>query len=200
MFRRIAAATALAAAIAVPAGAADIASSVDAGALPEKKRTPLGLYLTAEDTHRALSARPGHVFIDVRSRAEFDLVGHPVSADKNIPFMFHNTLKYDAAKGSYGWSRNPEFVARVDALMAREGRGKDDPVFVMCRSGGRSAAAAEALAEAGYTRVYSVVDGFEGGKDDSGARSVSGWRNAGLPWTYETRPEQHYEAVARDGS
>lgn len=31
------------------------------------------------------------------------------------------------------------------------------------------------------------VDGFEGDKGESGARDVTGWRNAGLPWTYKIR-------------
>jgi rhodanese-related sulfurtransferase len=55
----------------------------------------------------------------------------------------------------------------------------------MCRSGGRSAAAANALAKAGYTNVWSLVEGFEGDKDAAGKRTANGWRNAGLPWDYK---------------
>ena len=59
----------------------------------------------------------------------------------------------------------------------------------MCRSGDRSAAAANQLAEAGFTAVYSVVDGFEGdvAKDGptAGLRTVNGWKNKGLPWGYK---------------
>jgi rhodanese-related sulfurtransferase len=198
---RILASAALAAALALPAAASDIASSVDSDALPQGKRTALGLYLSPRDAHRALEADPGIVFVDVRSRAEFGLVGHPVSADRNIPFVFANTLKYDPEKGSYGWSPNPAFVEHVDALMAHEGKAKSDPVIVMCRSGGRSAKAADALAEAGYTQVYSLVEGFEGGTDEeTGHRTKAGWVNADLPWTYEIRPEQRYGAGASSAS
>ena len=57
-------------------------------------------------------------------------------------------------------------------------------VLLMCRSGGRSAKAVDALAtEGGLTTVYSVVDGFEGDKDDNGRRNVNGWKNSGEPWT-----------------
>jgi rhodanese-related sulfurtransferase len=49
------------------------------------------------------------------------------------------------------------------------------------------------LLQAGYSQVYSVVDGFEGEMDlASGHRSVDGWRNAELPWTYRILPEQAY--------
>ena len=44
-------------------------------------------------------------------------------------------------------------------------------LLLICRSGVRSHYAAEILAEAGFTRVYNVLDGFE-----------KGWRPAGLPW------------------
>ena len=85
---------------------------------------------------------------------------------------------------------NPDFVAQADAIMARENAEKDSPVFVMCRSGGRSAAAAQALTKAGYTNVWNLVEGFEGDKDDAGQRAVNGWRNAGLPWSYKLTPTQ----------
>ena len=47
------------------------------------------------------------------------------------------------------------------------------------------------LARNGYTAVWNIVDGMEGGqvKDpDSvfdGMRMKNGWKNSGLPWTYE---------------
>ena len=47
------------------------------------------------------------------------------------------------------------------------------------------------LAEAGFTDVFSVVDGFEGdavtdkNSPDAGKRVVSGWKNSANPWTYD---------------
>ncbi|MDJ0876775.1 MAG: hypothetical protein QNJ02_15990, partial [Desulfobacterales bacterium] len=70
--------------------------------------------------------------------------------------------------------------------------------LVMCRSGGRSAAAVNTLAKAGYKQVYNIVDGFEGdalkipGSYNNGRRIVSGWKNAGLPWTYKLDPQLAY--------
>ena len=178
-------------AIALPAFAGEIVTSVDPAGLSKKRQTPLGLYLTSVDAHRALQADPGIVFIDVRSVAEFNFVGHADSADQNIPSRFMSS-EYDAEKGAYGWTDNRNFVADVGALLAREGKNSDDPVFVMCRSGGRSAAAIRVLAEAGYTQVWSVIDGFEGGKDANGHRTKAGWRNEDLPWTYRITANQHY--------
>ena len=46
--------------------------------------------------------------------------------------------------------------------------------------------------EAGFTRVHSVVDGFEGDMSPQGRRSVNGWKNAGLPWTYRLERSRMY--------
>ncbi len=120
------------------------------------------------------------MFIDARSQAEFAMIGHPAAVDGNVPVQFL-TDRLNPESGAYAMDTNPGFVADVDALMARLGKSKDAPVFVICRS----AAAADMLTEAGYARVYSVVDGFEGAVDKAtGHRTVDGWRNADLPWTY----------------
>ena len=61
----------------------------------------------------------------------------------------------------------------------------------MCRSGGRSAMAVNRLAQAGFTNVYQIIDGMEGDAVEDpdsvflGHRFRNGWKNAGLPWTYE---------------
>jgi rhodanese-related sulfurtransferase len=57
------------------------------------------------------------------------------------------------------------------------------PVVLLCRSGQRSVAAAEALTAAGAGPAWNVLDGFEGGLDEQGHRGAAGWRAVGLPWT-----------------
>ena len=49
----------------------------------------------------------------------------------------------------------------------------------MCRTGRRSAMAANLLAEAGFSHVYSVIDGFEG--DGPGDEGLEGRRIAVAP-------------------
>ena len=173
--------------------AGPIATSVDADTLSPGKRTALGLYLTSTDAARALEADPGIVFVDVRTRSEFQFVGHPNPVDANIPFLFFDPENAYNGKSAYGMRPNLAFVDRVGDVMAEAGLDKAAPVFVMCRSGGRSAAAANVLAKAGYTNVWSIVDGFEGGKDTAtGHRTLTGWRNSGLPWGYTVPPELVY--------
>ena len=84
-----------------------------------------------------------------------------------------------------------DFVTRV-----RKVAGPDDTLLVMCRSGGRSAMAVNLLAKAGFRNVYNITDGMEGDavKDPnsvfSGQRLVNGWKNSGLPWTYDLDPDR----------
>ena len=75
---------------------------------------------------------------------------------------------------------NEHFVAEVQKVFA-----KTDTIYVMCRSGSRSAKSVNLLAKAGYSKVYNIIDGFEGDSDDQGKRTVNGWKNSGAPWTYK---------------
>jgi rhodanese-related sulfurtransferase len=80
----------------------------------------------------------------------------------------------------------------VARRLRAKGLGKQDVVVLMCRSGDRSSRGANRLSEDGYTRVYSVVDGFEGDMSKDGHRSVNGWKNAGLPWSYRLDKARMY--------
>ncbi|MEO1331635.1 MAG: rhodanese-like domain-containing protein [Pseudomonadota bacterium] len=169
----------------VAALAKPIASSVDAGALPEGKRTPLGLYLTPEDAHAALEKNPDILFLDVRDPIELSFVGHPEGMDANVPLALASSA-FDPRAGRYRMTANPDFRAQAEAAAAARGLDKSAPVFLICRSGVRSAAAARILAEAGFSNVWNLIEGFEGDRDKlTGRRTANGWRNAGLPWAYK---------------
>ena len=170
-------------------GVAEIRSSVKMADLAKHKQTSLGLYLSPADAAAALKANPGILFLDVRDPIEVNFVGHPEPIDAIVPLKL-TKLEFDKDKGAYKGVPNADFVKNVDTLMTRQGLGKSHPVFVICRSGSRSAEAANKLAAAGYTNVWNLVEGFEGDKDKSGARAVNGWRNAGLPWTYKLTSDQ----------
>lgn len=186
---------ALAAMAALSAAAADIVTSVDAAGLPKGKQTSLGLYLTPADAAAALAADPGIVFVDVRDPIEVAFVGQPEPVDANIPVATF-THVFDAKRADYTPRPNPRFVEEVDALLARLGKGRTDPVFVICRSGSRSAQAAEALAKAGYTNVWNLIEGFEGDLNrETGRRDRNGWKNAGLAWTYRLDPAEAWSAA-----
>jgi rhodanese-related sulfurtransferase len=59
-------------------------------------------------------------------------------------------------------------------------------VLLLCRSGNRSALAAEAATKAGLSRVFNVREGFEGDLDAQQQRGrQNGWRFHGLPWVQD---------------
>lgn len=128
--------------------------------------------ITPAEAAAMLAANDKAVLLDVRSKVEFDYVGHPVGA---INVMWKDYPE---------WQENPDFVAQARAALAAAG-GDDAarPILAICRSGARSMAAAEKLAAAGYTNLCNVEEGFEGDKDGAGHRgTVSGWKARGLPW------------------
>jgi rhodanese-related sulfurtransferase len=168
-------------------------SAVDPATVPEKKRSALNLYLTAQEASAFLAQNEDAVLIDIRTRAEVSFVGIAAEADKNIPYMVMDEFwEFDADKGTYKMAVNSNFDREVAGFMQERGLSKESPIILMCRSGSRSARAADLLGQLGYTSVYSVVDGFEGDKDPNGVRSVNGWKNSKLAWTYKIRNEQAY--------
>lgn len=126
--------------------------------------------------NRMLAADAEAVFVDVRSRAEYVLQGHAVGT-YNLPIMRWNDR-------TGGMDPNPEFVAQMAAKY-----GKDRTLVLICRSGHRSGRAAAALAEAGYTHLYSVQGGMSGTRDDHG-KPVKGWQQEGLPMISDPQPER----------
>lgn len=175
------------------ANAADWApGSTGWSALPEVKRSKLALYLTPQQAYDMKKSDPGGVaFFDIRTRAEAMYVGWPGDADALVPFAEHPEVMsdWDDKRFMYKLAPNQDFVPEIERRMKEMGLGKDAPVILICRSGDRSSKAQDRLQMAGFTRVYSIAEGFEGdtAKDGpkAGQRTVNGWKNAGLPWTYK---------------
>ncbi len=170
-------------------GAHTARAALDADLLPKTKRTPQALYLSAEEAHALRVTDPNSVLIDVRTREEAMYLGMPASADALIPFMNVDTRVWDPEKKAFRLVLNDEFETGVDDLLHRHGLDVDAKILLLCRSGKRSARAAKFLNQLGYSNVYTVVDGYEGDMaksgDGKGQRVVNGWKNAGLPWTYD---------------
>ena len=182
------------------ANAADWApGSTGWSALPEVKRSKLALYLTPQQAYDMKKSDPGGVgFFDIRTRAEAMYVGWPGDADALVPFAEHPEVMsdWDDKRFMYKLAPNQDFVPEIERRMKEMGLGKDAPVILICRSGDRSSKAQDRLQTAGFTRVYSVAEGFEGdpAKDGpkAGQRTVNGWKNAGLPWTYKLDKARMY--------
>jgi len=158
--------------------------------IPTEKQTVLGLYVTAKEAYEKWRAEPEKVkILDVRTPEEFLFVGHPTMAWK-IP-VIAQSYEWDATKGQFPMKLIPDFVARV-----KEVAKPDDTIMVMCRSGGRSAIAANLLAQAGFKHVHNIIDGMEGDSVEEpasvflGQRLKNGWKNSGCPWTYNLTPDR----------
>lgn len=170
---------------------------VDPATLPEVKRTKAGLYLMAAEVPAFIEARGGIgrvLFLDVRTRAEAMYVGMAQGVDALVPFVEHQEMMtdWDARRGMYQLEPLQNFVPEVNRRREQKDLARTDTVLLMCRSGDRSSRGANRLAEDGYTQVWSVVDGFEGDMSKEGRRSVNGWKNAGLPWSYKLERERMY--------
>ncbi len=130
-----------------------------------------------EEVWARLEKDAGSVLIDVRTRAEWAFVGLP------------DLQKIGKRVFTVEWQTSPEsridaaFPERLIEVLDAAGANKDSELFFICRSGGRSRMAAEAMASAGYRRSRNVADGFEGPLDaDRHRGQVAGWKAAGLAW------------------
>jgi len=108
--------------------------------------------------------KQGHVYVDVRSEPEFE-EGHPEGA-LNVPLL---------NAGPVGLAPNPEFLSVMESAF-----GKDEPLVIGCKAGGRSKRAVEMLDKAGFSQLSDQVAGFDAGKDAFG-RALPGWGRTALP-------------------
>jgi rhodanese-related sulfurtransferase len=116
---------------------------------------------------------PGVTLVDVRSQVELAFVGLP-----DLGLVGKDVIRVE-------WQRFPDGAIndRFVEELASAGLDQTDPVLFLCRSGARSAAAAEVATRAGHREAYNVAEGFEGPLDASGHRGTTGgWKLAGLPW------------------
>jgi rhodanese-related sulfurtransferase len=157
-----------------------------------------------------LNAVPDTYLIDVRTRAEYQFVGHPYKAHLFPYVFFTNTFVQGDEQSGYQMSaKNKAFVEEISKVFK-----KTDNLLIIGRDGTRSARGAKDLVEAGYKNVFDVFDGFEGPTfptfEDANRhkfyrqlakrnkifgfehRRHYGWQWWGLPWTYEIDPKYVY--------
>jgi len=165
----------------------------------ESMRTKAGLYVDAREAHKMLhdSQDKEVVLIDVRDAIEIKFTGYTEMTDIHVPWTIIDSSKWNNKKQSYGGAINKDFAADLGGQLNELGVSKQAKLIFMCRSGStRSAPAADVFYDMGYENVYSMVDGFEGGKaksgDHKGARVVDGWKNSGLPWGWKLEQDVMY--------
>jgi rhodanese-related sulfurtransferase len=101
--------------------------------------------VTPREAH-ALSAAGAAKIVDIRTPEEWRFVGH-------VPDVAAHRVAEDGRARGVWKPSSAEFRSRFDPA---------ETLLLICRSGVRSHYAAELLASAGFTRVYNVLEGFEG--------------------------------------
>ena len=133
--------------------------------------------VTPAQCHDFLKSSKESVLIDVRTQAEWSFVGLPNLENTPNQPVLQQWQQYPQM------SVDPEFVAHLTRSLEDIGLGVDAKLYFLCRSGGRSLAAAKAMTAAGYEHTYNITGGFEGDPDENGHRGATGgWEAAGLPW------------------
>lgn len=122
--------------------------------------------LDPKAAHTAMNDGDDHVFLDVRTVAEYE-AGQPAGS-VNIPWAVRD------ASGQM--APNEAFVEHVSQRVDKHQR-----LFVSCQAGGRSFHACKALEQAGYTDLINVDGGYGGRRDPTGQLVVAGWLECGLP-------------------
>ena len=133
------------------------------------RETNMVAEVTPEQAWQILQDNPETILLDVRSKVEFDYVGHPIGA-VNVPLQ-----------EPPHWQTDPAFAETVIEQLGEA--SKDVTVLTLCRSGKRSMLAATLLEEKGYKQTVNIAEGFEGDPDENRHRgNLNGWRFHKLPW------------------
>jgi len=107
------------------------------------------------------------VLVDVRSVEE-------LKADGHIPDAHH-----------VAWQIGPLLLKNVRFLRELEKKAsKNAVVILICRSGIRSVAAAEAATKAGFSQIFYVQEGIEGNSTHQQI-TIGGWRYWDLPVVHD---------------
>ncbi len=166
--------------------------------------------ITAIEAYNMLVNQPNTYLIDVRTRAEYQLVGHSCYKKNGIMEMAYNfPIKFWTGKvgkkNKYSKALNKNFLKEIEKKFK-----KTDTLIIMCRSGDRSVTASDILTDAGFKHVYNVIYGYEGKPLQYGRSKLekklmkkyapfynykgrlNGWRSYGLCQTYKMDPDYMY--------
>ncbi len=122
--------------------------------------------LSADEAWRLLEGDDEAVLVDVRTPEEWQQTGVPDLTSLNRDVVL------DPLQTFLG--PNPDFLVALSEAGLAPGDGRT--VVFVCRSGGRSIAAAQLATSAGFGPAYNVLEGVEG-------HAGPGWAAQGLPLT-----------------
>ncbi|MGL1922373.1 MAG: rhodanese-like domain-containing protein [Hyphomicrobiales bacterium] len=145
--------------------------------------------LAPDAAFKLLLEEPSTILIDVRTKAETIFVGLP-----NLSNL-ENGQDLSANYCLIEWQlfpsmqTNDNFIAELEAKLEswqqKDGVEKQARnLLFLCRSGVRSAYAADVATKMGCSKSYNISGGFEGDVNEGGHRgTLSGWKFTGLPWS-----------------
>ncbi|TVP53364.1 MAG: sulfurtransferase [Halomonadaceae bacterium] len=149
--------------------------------------------LSATAAYELLQTNPRAVLVDVRDPIEIKFTGFATPTAIHVPWALADRDNFDEAVKTWPMVSNSDFKSQIKQRLDALGVAQDDPVIVMCRSGARSEPGARVIASLGFSESYSINNGFEGEAveqgDHKGMRITEGWRNSGLPWSYQINPD-----------
>ncbi|MFW6146764.1 MAG: rhodanese-like domain-containing protein [Thermodesulfobacteriota bacterium] len=155
------------------------------------------------EAYDMLNTVPNTYLIDVRTRPEYQFIGHAPTAYL-FPYYFWdgNLVKKDETWEYHFSVKNKVFVDEISKKFQ-----KTNNLLIISRDGTRSMAAAQDLIKNGFKSVFNVKDGFEGHpfpyfEDENrhkfyrqlakrnkvpgyNQRRFYGWQWWDLPWTYD---------------
>ena len=135
--------------------------------------------ITAKDAFNILKTNPNSILVDVRTFEEFKFVGIVDSAEffdrmTLIPWQIFPEMEL-----------NPEFADRLEESLKKIFGNAIEEVNIifLCRTGGRSNAAANHALNLGYKNCFNLISGFEGDLNQYSQRGkINGWKAENLPW------------------
>jgi rhodanese-related sulfurtransferase len=162
-----------------------VAQALDAADVHTDKRTSLGLYFSSTEAADFMKNNGKYaLFVDVRDPHELQTTGMADPVDYNIPYDLININKWDEGKSRFMFEVNPDFVKDVSSRFKAKGLSGFDAIVVICAAGTRAAKAVDALANAGFKNVHTVVDGY------------NGWKNNDLKWNKKLDRSKMYGKIA----
>ena len=145
--------------------------------------------IAVDAAFKLLMSRSSTRLIDVRTTAETTFVGAPDLLDlpngKNLQGQYC-LIEWQLFPSM---QKNDMFMAALNEMLEiwqeQDQIAKQDRVLLfLCRSGVRSAYAADIATQLGCSKSYNLTGGFEGDANEKGHRAtLSGWKFMGLPWS-----------------
>ena len=135
--------------------------------MPTRRGVLIGLACAAMPLR--VSAQRGDL-IDADEARRLSQAGELIIVDVRTPTEWAQT---GIAQGATPIAmQDPQIGAKLDAAT---GGDRSAPIALICATGARSGHVAEAMAQSGYTNVYSIGEGMHG------SAAGPGWLRRGLP-------------------